>query len=723
MTIRHIALSAALLASTALTAHAETFNRIAAFEVTANLPEGTAPETATSSEIIAATEDGMTLVYSDSPLGAVGFIDITDPANPVAGGAVMMDGEPTSVGVLGGTAFVAVNTSESYTNPSGILKLVDIASKDVTESCDLGGQPDSIAIAPDGTFLAIAIENERDEDLNDGVIPQMPAGNLVIIPLADGAPDCDAMIAADVTGLAEIAPEDPEPEFVSINAAGDIALTLQENNHIVILDRTGAVKSHFPAGSVTLERVDTEEEGALTFDNTITAKREPDAVKWVGEDRLVIANEGDYEGGSRGFTIFDRDGNVVFESGLGFEYALTEIGHYPEKRSGNKGVEPEGLEVATFGDTTYIFVMSERGSAVGVYSVGEGEPELVGLLPSGIGPEGAVAIPSRNLFVTANETDLIEDGGVRSHVMIYELQDAPAAYPTITSAGAGEGAAPMGWGALSGLAVDPETPGRVYAINDSFYAMQPSIFVIDATVKPARIVDALRVTRDGMPAQKLDLEGVVADGKGGFWVASEGNAAKLVPHALYHLDKTGAIKAEIPFPPALLAGEKRFGAEGITMIDGVLWIAMQREWGDDPKGMVKLLSYDPKAKAWGAVHYPLETPETGWMGLSEIAAFGDFVYIIERDNQIGSAAKVKRIYRVPVAELKPAEIGGTLPVVTKELVRDVIPDLKAWNGYVVDKLEGFTIDADGTAYFVTDNDGVDDSSGETFFWSVDAFTN
>ena len=49
-------------------------------------------------------------------------------------------------------------------------------------------------------------------------------------------------------------------------------------------------------------------------------------------------------------------------------------------------------------------------------------------------------------------------------------------------------------------------------------------------------------------------------------------------------------------------------------------------------------------------------------------------------------------------------------------MRDLIPDLKAaTNGYVVDKVEGFAIDADGNAFVVTDNDGVDDSSGETLF--------
>ncbi len=33
-------------------------------------------------------------------------------------------------------------------------------------------------------------------------------------------------------------------------------------------------------------------------------------------------------------------------------------------------------------------------------------------------------------------------------------------------------------------------------------------------------------------------------------------------------------------------------------------------------------------------------------------------------------------------------------------------------------MEGFTIDAAGNAYIVTDNDGVDDSFGETLFLSL-----
>lgn len=167
-----------LLFSTAaiVPAHAEmAFNRIATFPVAENLPADTDPATVTSSEIIAASPDGKTLVYSDSPLGGVGFIDITDPKAPTAGGALLLDGEPTSVGVVGGKAIAAVNTSESYVKPSGNLVVIDMATKTAEKSCDLSGQPDSVAISADERFLAVAIENERDEDLNDGVIPQMPA--------------------------------------------------------------------------------------------------------------------------------------------------------------------------------------------------------------------------------------------------------------------------------------------------------------------------------------------------------------------------------------------------------------------------------------------------------------------------------------------------------------------------------------------------------------------
>lgn len=718
------ALAAALAASTASVVQAEqVFNRIASFAVATNLPEGAERNAPTSAEIITASEDGNTLIYSDSPGKRIGFIDITDARAPEAGGIVSFDGEPTSVVVAGAKALVAVNTSESFTKPSGVLAVVDIAGREVDATCDLGGQPDSVAVNKDRTLAAIAIENERDEDVNDGQIPQMPAGDLVILSLKDGAADCATIKHVTLTGLAEVAGDDPEPEFVAFNGRDEIALTLQENNHIVIIDgKSATVKTHFPAGTVDLQGIDTKRDGSIAFTGEQAGrKREPDAIKWLDDDRLVVANEGDYEGGSRGFTIFDTTGKVLYESGAAFEHAIASIGHYPEKRSSAKGVEPEGLEMAQFGEDKLFFVLSERASIVGVYKDTGGEPELVQLLPSGVSPEGAVAIPGRNLFATANEVDLVEDGGARAHVMIYERGEGEAAYPQIRSVE--KDGLPIGFGALSGLAA-ADKPGFLHAVNDSVYSSQPTIFTIDATQKPALITEALPVTRDGAPAQKLDVEGIANDGEGGFWLASEGNSDKLYSHALLHVNKKGEIKQEIALPEELRASEIRYGFEGVAVVgegdDQVLWMAVQREWKDDEKGFVKLVSYKPSSKEWGAVRYPLEKAEEGWVGLSEISVHGAYAYIVERDNLVGEAAKLKKLYRVALADLKPAALGGALPVVNKEEVRDLIPDLQSLNGYVVDKVEGFAIDAAGNGYVVTDNDGVDDSSGETLFFSIGA---
>ena len=717
--MRFLTLTSVLALMAALPTHADpVFNRVASFATPANMAEGDDRARESSAEIISASDDGMTLIYSDSPLKSVGLIDLTDPRAPKPLGNIALGGEPTTAQIIGPMAFVGVNTSDSFTNPSGKVVTVDLATRAIVAECDIGGQPDSVSRAKDGSFLAIAVENERDEEVNDGAIPQMPAGYVVKLPLRNGAADCAAQQRIDLTGLAEVAGDDPEPEFVDVNEAGEIVVSLQENNHLVVIGADGTVSTHFSAGSVDLTGIDTKSDGRLSFVEDQPARpREPDTVQWIDADHFATANEGDYQGGARGWTIFRKDGTVVYENGAGFEHAIVQIGHYPDKRSRSKGVEPEGLEFARFGDQPLLFVASERGSVVGVYDVADPTaPRLVQLLPSGISPEGLVALPARNLLATANEVDLRGDGLAPAHVMVFERSEGTAAYPMITSAGA-EGL--IGWGALSGLAADPAQPGMLYAVSDSFYSAQPRIFTIDATQTPARITGALTVTRDGNPAQKLDLEGIAADGKGGFWLASEGRSDRLIPHAIYHVDAKGQIRQEIPLPPELAAAETRFGFEGITVRGDTLWLAVQREWQNDPKGMVKLLAYDTAEKTWGAVHYPLETPSEGaWVGLSEITINGDWAYFIERDNQIADKARVKRLTRVALSQLAPAPLDGPLPVVTKEAVRDLLPDLAALNGYAVDKIEGFAIDAAGVGFVVTDNDGVDDSSGETLFWSI-----
>ncbi len=708
---------ATLLATAATMSHADSFNRIATFANIDNLPVGKAKSTETSAEIIVASPDGQTLIYTDSPLEGLGFINLSQANKPKGDGFVALDGEPTSVAVTRKSILAGVNTSENYLKPSGFLTALDMSSRKESRRCDLGGQPDSVAVSKDNRFVAIAIENERDEDLNDGALPQLPAGFLTIIPLENGLPICEKQQRVALTGLAEISADDPEPEFVDFNSKNEIVVSLQENNHIAIVDAaSGKLINHFSAGSAELNNIDVKKDKGLHFTESQTRRREPDAIKWIDDERFVTANEGDFEGGSRGFTIFNKNGKVLFESGEQFEHEVIAAGHYPEKRSGKKGNEPEGLAVSKFNGETYIFVLSERASVIGVYRDTGKAPEFVQLLPSGIAPESAVAIPGRNLLISANEKDLIEDKGPRAHVMVYELQQKTAAYPQIRSIKTNQ--QPIGWGALSGLAADPNKANTLYAVNDSFYAQQPTIYTLNTDHSPAQITAALPVTRSGKPAEKLDLEGISTDNNGGFWLASEGKTKKSVPHAIYHVNAKGEIDQTINLPESLLKHEKRFGAEGITQVDDTLWIAIQREWKDDPEGLVKLLAYNLKTGTWGAVHYPLEKADKGWVGLSEITAHDGYLYIIERDNQLDTDAKIKQLSKVPLQGLNPAPLGGQLPVVSKTLVHDFLPELRALNGYVTDKIEGFAINKSGQAFAVTDNDGVDDSSGETLFFKV-----
>ncbi|NJN00586.1 MAG: DNA polymerase I [Aquincola sp.] len=98
--------------------------------------------------------------------------------------------------------------------------------------------------------------------------------------------------------------------------------------------------------------------------------------------------------------------------------------------------------------------------------------------------------------------------------------------------------------------------------------------------------------------------------------------------------------------------------------------------------------------------------------------------MIRMEDALGAARlNVRMLLQVHdelVFEVPDEEVEKTLPVVTKELVRDLVPDLKVLNGYVVDKVEGFAVDAAGTGWVITDNDGVSDNSGETLFWSIGA---
>ena len=124
--------------------------------------------------------------------------------------------------------------------PSGKLVVVNIATRSVVTEMDLGGQPDSVAISPDGRYAAIAIENERDEEVNDGALPQMPAGDLVIISLKDGVADCGSMKRVVLSrDQSEVARRLKEEQWSGFNGGAGVSSKLTKAQ---MLDRQMSVE-------------------------------------------------------------------------------------------------------------------------------------------------------------------------------------------------------------------------------------------------------------------------------------------------------------------------------------------------------------------------------------------------------------------------------------------------------------------------------------------------
>lgn len=727
------------------------FVRTATFPVYTNLPSGTDPTEETVAEISAVSTDAKTLIYTDAPGKRIGFVNIADPNRPKPAGTVSLaelgdaDDEPTSVAVAGGYVLVVVNTSQSYTDPSGRLDVIRLRDRQRVRSIDLGGQPDSIAISPDGRLAAVAIENERDEEATPagagkGDLPQLPAGFVQLIDLA-GAPSAwqatkVALVAADGSALPMLAqagitePTDPEPEYVSINARNQVAVTLQENNGVVIIDgKRATLTGAFSCGTNTVTGIDTVKDGVIDQSGSITdVPREPDAIAWIGNDRLATANEGDWKGGTRGWTIFDTTGKVVWDSGNTVERLAIQYGLHNEDRSAKKGVELEGLAVATYRGTRYVFVGSERSNFVAVYTLNGKTPKLDGLLETSNGPEGILPITKRGLLAVSSETD-DASAGVRSAISLFRLDRVAAskAWPTIRSTTGPDGS-PIGWSALGALSAKPGSSRYLYAASDTVLK-NATIYTVDTKPTQARITSAIPVTRDGEPAQ-LDVEGIYARPQGGFWLASEG--ATGAANLLVRTDASGAVQEEVSLPTEITDQVGKWGLEGVTATKDAggehVWFVIQRPLWDEigktqkagEEGIARIGRYDVDDASFHWYGYRLEHTSTDgdWMGLSEITAIDKNTFaVIERDKLNGPAAKVKRIYTfdVPYWNGQVADLAESpLPIVRKRLAIDALPALKATKGWTQEKLEGFAI-LGGRAYAVTDNDGLKDATGETVF--------
>jgi len=469
-------------------------------------------------EIVSATPDGETLIYTNAGAGEIGIVDISDPANPIQVKTFAVGGEPTSVSVVpdGSLALAVVKTSyleegEPPVITPGKLLAIEMPGGTIVGELEIGNGPDSIAITEiDGDVVAaIAIENEPtvvdgDGNLTDGEEPGDPGdisgpGFVQIVNLNEDNISASQVTDVSFEGVEPDAqplffPDDPQPEFIDIYN-GVAAVTLQENNGVAMINLASKeIESIFNTGVVDDRSADLDDNDAISFSDTypsdvsdepFAGARFPDAVAWSTDgSAMYFADEGEFDfTGGRGWSMRSGSGAFIKDDGGALESTAVRFGAYPDGRSDAKGIEVEGLEIGVFGDREFLFVGSERGSFVAVYYLATPtDARFVQLLPTGISPEGLLALPQRNLFVSSDEVT----GTISIFEGISTIYQGTSTNPIVRS-----GNVNKPWSALSGLAAAPAGTNQttLFAVPDN--ALPSRIYNIEIpAVWPSHADDA-----------------------------------------------------------------------------------------------------------------------------------------------------------------------------------------------------------------------------------------
>ncbi|MCC9020270.1 choice-of-anchor I family protein [Flavobacterium lipolyticum] len=194
--------------------------------------------------------------------------------------------------------------------------------------------------------------------------------------------------------------------------------------------------SHFSANNtpyfVTANEGDAREYAAYADikrmkDMKLDATAFPDATTLKLETNLgrlnLIADMGDADGdgdldelvafGARSFSIWNGNtGKIVYDSKNDTDKKTNELGTYDDKRSDDKGSEPEAVVAAKMGSQNILFVGLERSDAFMTYDVtNPASPQYLQTVKTGDAPEGILFIPAsksptkRSLLVVSSEGD------------------------------------------------------------------------------------------------------------------------------------------------------------------------------------------------------------------------------------------------------------------------------------------------------------------------------
>jgi DNA-binding beta-propeller fold protein YncE len=335
----------------------------------------------------------------------------------------------------------------------------------------VGPLPDMVTFTPNGEKLLVANEgtpnfmaDEPYDLLTD------PPGTVSIIDMRRRRVIATPTLKkARFTGNPRLsAGMNFEPEYISVNPRGTVAyVTLQEANAMAILDLTTnqftqvidlglkdfSLADNGFGGNNFIDPNDEdpkEKPVSILRASAVKGLYQPDALanyQYKGRTYIVMANEGDTREddgdkvraskisgspsdlkrlnvslpdspsgdqlvtfGGRSFSIRDDQGRLIYDSGSMLDAEAIARNIYDDKRSDDKGVEPEGVTLLNRWGKVYAFIGLERtkASAVAVFDITN--PRAVSFVDmivtdGDISPEGLVtyAYQGRQYLGISNE--------------------------------------------------------------------------------------------------------------------------------------------------------------------------------------------------------------------------------------------------------------------------------------------------------------------------------
>jgi hypothetical protein len=387
-------------------------------------------------------------------------------------------GAVNSVAIRNGVAALAVEALGDRRNPGSVL-FYDTRTRELLDGNNqvtVGALPDMLTFTHGGKTLLVANEGTPNAVADAAYTPAFdPAGSVSIIDMQTrtliASPGFSAvpLLGSNLrtnTGM------DFEPEYIAVDREGRSAyVTLQEANGIAVLDLRRREFTHVIGlgakdFSMPGNEVDPKDNDNVVLFRSVAAKGlyMPDSIaayQYRGRSYLVMANEGDFRednvdrgaassfggvnpldrlrvtntdstagnlfaAGGRSFSIRDAAGKLVYDSGSILDREAHARGLYDDSRSRDKGVEPEGVALASIRGRTFAFIGLERtlSSAVAVFDVTR--PTAVRFLdlivtPGDRGPEGLAVFKSRGNYYLAIANEVIATGQSTTNTTVYRL--------------------------------------------------------------------------------------------------------------------------------------------------------------------------------------------------------------------------------------------------------------------------------------------------------------